>query len=97
MSHLHDNAEKLIRLATWHPDTPLHVVTQFDTLAYSVLGDIAAQERWMHDVIRNLYVMADWESGAGPFDEPTAAERARKLLEQVGITGPINTIEESNG
>lgn len=90
MSNLTDSAQRLIDMVRWHPATPMHVVSQFDVLAYSVKGDIAQQERWVREAVQSLYVMADFESGNGPFDEPSAVQRARTLLVQVGITGLIN-------
>lgn len=89
MTQLTEKANQLIRLATWHPDTPLSVVKQFDTLAYSVIGDIQSQELWIKDVVLELDKMAEWEVIGSP-EEPNAAAAARKLLLQLGISGPLN-------
>jgi len=96
LSTLSKDVETLAALPRWDLTTPLHVVNRFDVLKYSILSTIASQESWMRDVIRNLYVMADFESGSGPFDEPTAVERARTLLAQVGVTGPLNQLGEAD-
>lgn len=93
MRALEQEIHNLIGLVKWHPAVPLHVVSQFDAKAYALMSDLNAQAEWVSNAVRSLYVMADWEAGAGPFDEPTAAERARTLLAQIGITGPFNLQE----
>ncbi len=90
MSTLSNDVQRLISMVTWHPDTPLHVVRAFDALAYTLQSDLEGQKAWFDDVVRRLYMMADWDAGDGPFDEPSAAEHARTLLLPLGCSGPLN-------
>jgi len=94
MTRLVQKIEQLIRAVAWNPATPMRTVAAFDQLAYSIIGDIGSQESWMRDTVQNLYSMADWDSGEGPFDEPDAVKRSRTLLAQVGITGPYKPEED---